>query len=264
MSSCQVKNKRIEGTDIFVFNRLDNGNFTYSIPMPVEVARDIAGKVSGLQVANDGSLSHVSILRGISANRILMDQSNGAMWLPTIQEGFQLCDARLPFGRLIDFGLVLYNGEAPDQEIAQSLVAEANKNDYKLPILASFKSLGINQGGSRYGITPTIVSSDGLITGGEAVNALKRFIRKGDSGVRGLGRYVGGWGASWSDVLDDAIECCRVGRVSTEGSAQNLIDLVQTQVRTNYDERRANLEAQLSELNQQETLTIKSAESVLA
>jgi len=261
-------NQRIPETDIFVFDKLDNGNFTYSIPFPRDMARKVAEKVPGLQVADDNSLVYMSTLRGIEANRHLTDltaKTETEMWLPTIQEGFLLDYAGLLHSRgLIDFGIALFNGNSPDQEIAQSLVSEANQHGCELPILASFKSLDVKQGGKRYGVTPTIVSPDGLITGQDAVKALERFAGKIDSGVRGLFRSYGGWGADWGDGLDGAVELCRVGRISAEGSAQNLRDVYQSAIGRTVSAEREQYQTRIRELDAKEERANQVAESILA
>ena len=128
----------------------------------------------------------------------------------------------LPRGALADFGIVLYDGESPDEEIAQAMMKTAKSRRYQTPILASFSSLGLQEGGERQGVTPQITSGKGLIIGQEVVNVLKRFI-KGDSGVRRVGRGDGGyWCADWVDLLDSFNEDCRVGRFSAEGDAKKL------------------------------------------
>ena len=154
-----------------------------------------------------------------------MKRTNGKQWLPTIKEGTELQRQNmLHSGVLIDFGLALYDDRNPDEEIAQSLSATAKAKNYAMPILASFKSLDLKMGGAKYGVMPQIVSADGLYHGAEAESLLSdnSFYRE-NSGVRSLLRYRNGnLYANWSGVLVNFIEYCRVGRVSAEGSAQNL------------------------------------------
>jgi len=232
----EIRNKRIEGTNLYIFsNNTKTGDFTYSRPIAMDEARMVADKVSGLKVAKNGSLTYMNTLRGIRANRELMNQTQGKVWLPTIQEGFALHDAKLlPSGQLMDFGIALYNGENPDKQIAGKLMADAKKADYAVPIMASFKSLNLEQGGKRYEVTPIFVSKEGLISGTDAVKILERFAGKGNSGVRRLLRHLGSWDAYWDDLLDVAYDNCRVGRVSVVGTAKNLIELAENEVRAKY------------------------------
>ncbi|MDO8563928.1 MAG: hypothetical protein Q7R87_02880 [Nanoarchaeota archaeon] len=263
----EVRNQRIEGTSIYVFSK-DNksGLFTYSRPISLDEGKVSSNNVSGLNVAENGVLYNMSTLRGIQANRKLMAQTKGNVWLPTINEGLLLNDSKLlPSGELMDFGIALYGAGNPDKEIAEKLMADAKQKGYQVPILASFKSIDLKSGGKRYGSTPIFVSQDGLITGEDAKETLKRFSYVGDSGVRGLGRYgCGDWYADWDDDLGNSSEGYRVGRVSAVGSAQNLKELVEAQIKQNYSNARSELELKLQEINSQEKLCVESAEKILA
>lgn len=237
-------NQRITNTDLFVFNyNPTTGIYTYSRPLSKAEATALAEQtnrlieteyngVSGLKVglaANDaGEIYNMSALKGIVANRILMkktEKTDNPQRLPIIQEGVLLQNAgMLSSGILIDHGLAVYNNGNPDQEIAQALTQEATQKNYTLPLLASFSSLDLKRGGKRYGVTPTIVSTQGLVYGTHAQKLLDEnsFIQ-GKNGVHWLGRGGSGrWFTSWGDNLDDFSEGCRVGRVSAEGSAKKL------------------------------------------
>ncbi|MEK6889031.1 MAG: hypothetical protein AABW80_02890 [Nanoarchaeota archaeon] len=270
----KVENQRIEGTSLYIFNKdVKTGDFTYSRPISMDEAKAVASKVDGLNVADNGSLIYMNTLRGIRANRELMAQTQGNVWLPTIQEGFVLHDAKLlPSNELMDFGIALYNVENPDKQIAGKLIECARQKGYAVPILASFKSLDLEQGGERYGVTPVFVSKEGLITGQDAVKLLERFNFRGNSGVCRLGRSYGVWVADW-DVSLDADGVCRVGRVSAVGTAKNLIELAENEVRTKYDSNNAvtrkdivSLESKIatlqSQLTQSEADRQKSVESI--
>lgn len=233
-------NQRIADTGIFVFGyNPQTLLFTYSRPFTIEEAKLVADETNqviasqygnarglrdGLQARNN-ELINMSTLKGILANRALMRRTNNQQWLPTIKEGIQL-QARglLSSGVLIDFGLALYDNKNPDEEIAQVLSATAEEKGYVTPVLASFKSLDLAEGGRHYGVTPQIVSVDGLTFGDEAKKLLdKNSFYKGNSGVRRLFRYgYGGWIADWNFDLDNFAEGCRVGRFSAEGSAKKL------------------------------------------
>ncbi|MBU0977826.1 MAG: hypothetical protein KKD18_05400 [Nanoarchaeota archaeon] len=261
-------NQRIANTNLYVFSRDPAaGLFTYSRPITPDEGRDVAGQITingGLGATNEGVLYNMSTLKGIVANRALMKQTGGKVWFPTISEGLSLHDAGLlPKGELMDFGIVVYNGGNPDKEIAQALTETARQKGYALPILASFTSLDLNIGGERYGFTPVIVSEDGLITGTDATDTLKRFIT-GDSGVRRLCRgRLGDWDAGWYVDLDGFGEYCRVGRVSAVGSEKNLRELVSSQIEQNYNAQRRKLEQQMQSLREQERECVASAEKVL-
>ena len=231
-------NKRIENTGIFVFDYNSiTETFTYSRPFSLEEAESLAemtnsaienqyegakGLVQGL-TARGGSLINMSTLRGIVANNELMKDSHGERWLPTLEQGLALDNAGMfARGVLIDFGIVLYDGNTPDKEIAQKMMETARSRGYEMPVLASFTSLGLSNGGQRYGVTPKLASENGLITGQEAVKVLEKFY-KGNSGVQRVGRDgYGNWSAYWIDCLDNFGEGCRVGRFFAQGSAKKL------------------------------------------
>ena len=233
-------NQRIADTGIFVFSYNPQTQlFTYSRPFTVEEAKLVAdetnqviasqyGNTNGLRgglQARNNELINMNTLKGILANRALMRRTNNHQWLPTIKEGIQLqAQGLFSFGVLIDFGLALYDNKNPDEEIAQVLSMTAKEKGYAAPVLASFKSLDLAEGGKRYGVTPQIVSVDGLTFWDEAKELLdKNSFYKGNSGVRGLYRHWGGaWDALWYDGLDLFGDGCRVGRFSAEGSAKKL------------------------------------------
>mgnify|MGYP001579873305 FL=1 len=135
------------------------------------------------------------------------------------------------------------------------------------------KSLDLEQGGERYGVTPVFVSKEGLITGQDAVKLLERFNFRGNSGVCRLIRYFGVWNAGWVVNLVGADGGWRVGRVSAVGTAKNLIELAENEVRTKYDSNNAvtrkdivSLESKIatlqSQLTQSEADRQKSVESI--
>ncbi len=231
-------NQRIAETGIFVFSYdPQTRKFTYSRPFTTKEAKDLAEQtnatinsqykgVKGLRkglAAKNGKLVNMSTLKGIVANRVLMQSTNAQQWLPTIQEGITLQRAGMfPSGILIDIGIALYNEQAPNKEIAKSL---ANEGRYVLPVLASFKSLDLSLGGKRYGVTPRLVSADGLTSGKDATKLMQAnsFYQGEGTGVRGVCHSNGDfWCADWNDDLGYFYEDCRVGRFSAKGSAQKL------------------------------------------
>jgi hypothetical protein len=252
-----AKNHRIEGTEIFVFSQnSDNGLYTYSRPFNVKEAEvlatgtndaikqygDVSGLRQGLTSNSNGELVNMNTLKGIVANRVLMGRTENQQWLPTIKELIALQkNGMLPSGIFIDGGIALYDAQNPDSEIAQALMATVNQKGYATPVLASFRSLGLEKGGKRYGVIPVIVSPDGLITGEDAKKTLNEdFYLVGDSGARRLNRYSDGrFGANWNVGLDGFSENCRVGRFSAVGSAQKL----EQEALGNYQSVRKSLDA---------------------
>ena len=122
----KVINTKVNGTDIFVFNyNPENKLYTYSRPFNVGEAKFLVkefnqavsaqynnanGLREGLSVDNrTGEIFNMNTLKGILANRLLMNKTDGKQWLPTIKEGIQLQKQdMLPSGFLIDFGIALY------------------------------------------------------------------------------------------------------------------------------------------------------------
>lgn len=282
-------NQKIDGTNLYIFSKdAETGLFTYSRPLLIDESRQVAESVNrvietdyrgvsglrqGLKVAENGSLYNMNTLKGILANRTLMEQTSGNVRFLTIQEGLLLHGAQLlPSGELTDFGIALYNDGCPDEEIAKSLNAEAKTRGYSLPVLASFRALGLKLGGQRYGVVPTFVSEEGVVTKKSAQDTLNRFSYVGNSGVRRLVRdSTDIWFALWGDYLDHFDEYCRVGRVSAEGSAKNLKELVDSQIKERYTKSRTELESKISELTDQvtgitaqEQECIASAEKMIA
>ncbi|MEK6825463.1 MAG: hypothetical protein AABY00_01620 [Nanoarchaeota archaeon] len=238
-------NQRITNTDIFIFNyNPQTSLYTYSRPFTIEEAtslavetnniitsryKDAKGLKGGITVNSDtAELTNMSTLKGIVANRVLMNtaqKTENLKRFPTIEEGIELQkQGMLNTGVLIDFGLVLYSNTNPDQEIAGSLVTQAQEQNYALPVLASFTALDLQLGGKRYGVTPTFISSQGLLSGVEAQTFLEKHgFYQGKSGVLGLGRgRDGDWHAGWGGGFVSSDGDCRVGRVSAEGSAKKL------------------------------------------
>ena len=211
-------NQRIEGTDIYVFSRGDEESYTFFRPFELDEAKQLADATNrliadydvkglngrGLEVDEGRTeIFNISTLRGILANRTLMQQTDGQSWFPTIGEGVKLQRAGLyRDGILIDHGLALYSEENPDSEVAQALAEDARRLGIEvMPVFASFKSLDLGQGGKRYGVIPQMVSADGLDSGEEAKKLAEenRYIL-GNSGVRRLDRGSDGWDADWDGL----------------------------------------------------------------
>jgi hypothetical protein len=81
----------------------------------------------------------------------------------------------------------------------------------------------MKKAGNSYGIKVIFTKdAEGIISGQEAVKALKEFNYKGNSGARGLVRDGDGyWGAYW-DYLDGSSDAGRVDFVCGEATQKNL------------------------------------------
>ena len=120
--------------------------------------------------------------------------------LPSVTEGKSLDSAKkLSDGVYRDYGLVVYNGQNPNSNIAQRLIREAKKKEWKTPILAlSFDALKLKKDAS------ILFSGDtkSILTGEEAQKYLdEQFNYKGNSGVLRLDRNsYGNWNANWNNL----------------------------------------------------------------
>ncbi len=282
----KIINERIEETDFYVFSKnTETGLLTYSKPFELEESQAVAKAVNkaikekygnarglreGLSVdEKKASLYNMNTFKGILGSQELARQSNGALRFCTIEEGLLLHKAKmLPSGELMDFGLAVYSLGSPNEGIAKSLVQQAQEKGYSLPILASFPSLELQNTGEEYGITPKLVSEVGLLSSEDASRLLKENnFNIGSSGVQRLGRGRGcGWGADW-DFLDYFCGFgadCRVGRVSGEASAKNLQDMVDAQVKKDFDVKESDLQSKLRELKAEKRRVIISVEKILS
>ena len=134
-----------------------------------------------------------------------------------------------------------------------------------MPVLASFKSLDLKEGGKRYGVIPHIVSPDGLVTGKDAVKLLERFAWKGNSGVHRLYRDRNGyWVAGLDDNLVGFSQGFRVGRVSAVGSARDLRELAHSQIDANLSKKREKSNASPGEIAKEEREMKDSLEKMIA
>ncbi len=145
--------------------------------------------------------------------------------LPSVVEGKSLDAAKkLTDGFYRDYGIVVYNSQGPNLELAQELVKEANKRSLECPLLIPFNALNFRKSGSK-GVSVFLRRGipDVIITGQEAQKYLNEHLGyKENSGVQRLDRFKGsGWSAYW-DCLDDSYSLGRVDWVCGEATAQNL------------------------------------------
>jgi len=165
-----------------------------------------------------GEINGSNIYFGILINKVL---SKNGLFLPTIQQAKQLDSLGILSNNVYrDYGIVIYSEDQPNQEVAQRLIQEASKREWKLPILASFKTLDIIEPEAKISFSKDV---EGIITGEEARQYLdKEFNYKRDSGVCRLGRYgVGSWLAGWNR-FDGSDADGRVDFVCGEATTKNL------------------------------------------
>ena len=173
-----------------------------------------------------GEINGSNLYYGILINDEL--RASG-LHLPSVTEGKSLDSAKkLSDGVYRDYGLVVYNGQNPNSNIAQRLIREAKKKEWKTPILAlSFDALKLKKDAS------VLFSGDtkNVLTGEEAQKYLdEQFNYKGNSGVLRLGRDGdGGWGAHWYD-LGDSYADGRVDWVCGEATTQDLERVVAEEI----------------------------------
>lgn len=157
---------------------------------------------------------------------ILVDDvlSKGGLWLPTIVEAKKLDYAgMLNKGVYREQGIVVYNRENPNSEIAQLLINMAKKRAWQLPILAPFKALSL---GKRAEIVFR-KDAQGIITREEARKYLDEQVNyKGKNGVCGLYRDRGGSWVALDENLADSDSGGRVDFVCGEATQKNLEDAV--------------------------------------
>ena len=134
--------------------------------------------------------------------RILIEQelAKQGQRTPTSYEAMQL-DKKglLTNGVYRDFGIAIYDNSNPNKNLAEKLIGQAKKRNWKLPVLAHFSGLDFDKESRLYKFT----DDDSLIIyGNEAVEELENFDYKGNSGVQGLNRDTGGgWIANWDNLF---------------------------------------------------------------
>src|SRR3989344_1506951 len=123
----------------------------------------------------NGSYAHRLIL----VNEFLAQSGKRTL---TFEEGMELDkQGLLTNGVYRDFGLAVYSPNGYNEELAKTLTEEAERRGWELPILAGYKSLKLG----KTGIEVLFSDDDSLIMSGEqAVEALRKFNYKGNSGVQ--------------------------------------------------------------------------------
>jgi hypothetical protein len=172
-----------------------------------------------------GEINGINAGYGILINDVL---SQEGLWLPTIAQARKLDEAgKLSNGVWRRYGIAIYDKNNPNSDIAGRLTEEAEKRGWELPILASFKALKLIKTGARTGFGKDY---DGVLTGEQARELLKKFNYVGISGAQGVDRYTDGyWGADWYD-LDDSSENGRVDWICGKATQKNLEQSVLTSI----------------------------------
>ncbi|MBU0894252.1 MAG: hypothetical protein KKF48_02255 [Nanoarchaeota archaeon] len=165
-----------------------------------------------------GEINGINTGYGILLNEAL---TKDGFWLPTITQARKLDEAGLlSNGVWRQYGIAVYDGNNPNQGVADKLVKEASKRGWETPILAPFKALKIVKTGAKIGFGK---DSEGIITGEEATEYLKKYFKyQGNSGALRLYRdTIGSWGANWN-YLDDSDSNGRVDWICGEATQKNL------------------------------------------
>lgn len=147
------------------------------------------------------------------------------LWLPTIAEAKKLDVAgKLKNDVWREYGIAVYDNQAPNSEIAKILVEEACKRDWQLPILAPFKALKLRKDRNQQEVGISFSKdAQGIILGEEAKEYLaKQIDYKGSNGACRLYRgRLGYWGADDGDLRDSS-DYGRVDFVCGEATTKNL------------------------------------------
>lgn len=149
------------------------------------------------------------------------------LWLPGLLEGKVLdLQKKLSNGVYRDCGVIVYNAENSNSEIARSLVSQAESLGLKLPLIVPFGALDYIPQGKEVRLflvdfaTP---SEKVIIQGKEAQKRINSLEYKGNSGVQRLLRVKGGnWYAAWN-YLDFSDDGGRVDWVCGEAETNKLI-----------------------------------------
>lgn len=269
-------NRRIEGTDIYVFNRETRTNlFTYSRPISLEE-----------DCGRDRLPEGLNIWNAIRVNRFLMEKSNGKVSLPTIEEYILLEEAGLlGVNGTSLIGLSLHRGsECYHEHAAKKFRKTVRERGYSLPVLASFKSLNLNQKTKKslfhYGCqhpseivikaAPSIVSEEGLITGEDARKILRKFSHYGP-GLKGMiiDNSFGGYRADLSDSLNINYERGELKRITALGNGTDIMKLVRVQGEKStakvmeLEEQARRLEEEAKHMDELTKSSIETARSIL-
>jgi hypothetical protein len=198
-----------------------------------------------------GEINGSSNLWALMTDLVLRQEG---LWIPDFIEAKALERiGLLTNGVYRDNGNTVYNAQDPNHEIAEGLVAEAERAGLTLPILLPFRALDIRKAENRFGVNLIFAKEPkGIISGQKALDALqKEFDYRADSGAHRLCRdYDGLWGAGWDGLGDSYADgqvdfvCGEATQKSLEALAlQDLNDQAEQEIRRIQDRIRTAREA---------------------
>jgi len=197
-----------------------------SIP-PAEFAESIEDQYTWLFSDREGIIGSSPILALRFDKRAL--RSKG-LWLPGLLES-KVLESEGKFEKEIvrDFGLVVYDENAPNHRMAKSLVLQANGLGLELPLVVPFRALDYHPNGNEhksYGIDVSFVESPkGIIDGDKAIIQIDSLVSKGESGVSRLFKGFEGGICAWNGCLDDSLIMGRVDWICGETYGATLKEL---------------------------------------
>ncbi len=147
------------------------------------------------------------------------------LWIPGMLEAKALeSQGKLQNGVYRDYGIVVYNDDNPNKQVAETLVPQAKELGLELPLIVPFMALDyVPNKHRKYGIEPSLLNSGkGIISGKKAQDNINSLNYKANSGVLRLLRDRGGdWNANWYD-LDDSGDDGRVDWICGEATSKIL------------------------------------------
>jgi len=157
------------------------------------------------------------------------------LWVPgLLEEKVLRAEGKLQKGIYRNYGLIVYSNGVPNEEIAQSLVPQAEQLGLELPLVVPFSSLDYVIVKNRdFRVDVSFVESPvGVISGKEAIEQIDSLGYKADSGVHWLNRgRVGGWVADWyfKGIVSNFVArvdwvCGKATRVDLERAHDSLME----------------------------------------
>ena len=164
--------------------------------------------------------------------------------VPSVEEARVLDkEGKLTKGVYRVYGIVIFNGENPNSEIAQKIIEQAG--DRKLPFVIPFSAMTHQENRSlHYGISVSLTdTAEGLRSGRQAEEMLNSFDYKGNSGAQGVGRDSdGGWGACWGRFGSSSVG--RVDWLCGEATRAELSNAFKQLMERKYDKQIRELTAE--------------------
>jgi hypothetical protein len=172
-----------------------------------EIAKRDMAKTTGFVKYFEYNTQTRELQGGNLFHYILGDQTliRRGFLFPGVREGRNLdAQGKLSNGVVRNYGLAIFSPTQYNVEIAKSLVEEAKRRGWELPVLAGGRSLDLKKGDNAYGLDVIFTDNPlGIISGEEAREFLKKFDYIERSGVQRVGRDADGdWGAGWHGLAD--------------------------------------------------------------